>query len=249
MGSAEKTVLKAFHPDAEGIFNVTCDLRGVCAACADRTKRVAVPQVHQRAPAGAFPSLVPVMLCHCITVSLCPCDAYAFCCGFPRHRGFSLRQMSVTVETDSRLSQASHESWVVTRHEANPCEWTVRFFAIRTPTLPWSLQDISPGSAVRPQLAFRATSVEDIWKKVSRGMGCTLYCTVLRGSVVQQGGLGILWGKSSTLPSWAGLMGNSETGLFSSHHYPIVRPWQALHVGLFHCVPGIPKEIPMSSTL
>jgi hypothetical protein len=41
MGISEKTIFSEFHPDAEDIFNVTCDLRAVCEKLNDRTKRFA----------------------------------------------------------------------------------------------------------------------------------------------------------------------------------------------------------------
>ncbi|GAQ80116.1 ATP-dependent DNA ligase [Klebsormidium nitens] len=41
MGISEKTIFSEFHPDAEDIFNVTCDLRAVCEKLKDRTKRFA----------------------------------------------------------------------------------------------------------------------------------------------------------------------------------------------------------------
>lgn len=39
LGMTEKTVFKEFHPDAEDLFNVTCDLRLVCEKLSDRKVR------------------------------------------------------------------------------------------------------------------------------------------------------------------------------------------------------------------
>lgn len=40
LGVSEKTIFAEFHPDAEDLFNVTCDLKLVCDKLKDRTKRV-----------------------------------------------------------------------------------------------------------------------------------------------------------------------------------------------------------------
>eukprot|EP00850_Spirogloea_muscicola_P005410 SM000024S07872 [mRNA] locus=s24:969298:977321:- [translate_table: standard] len=39
LGVSEKTVFSAFHPDAEDLFNVTCDLKLVCQKLSDRSVR------------------------------------------------------------------------------------------------------------------------------------------------------------------------------------------------------------------
>ncbi|KAH8972424.1 hypothetical protein BDL97_02G195000 [Sphagnum fallax] len=39
LGISEKTVFSVFHPDAEDLFNVTCDLKLVCERLCDRTQR------------------------------------------------------------------------------------------------------------------------------------------------------------------------------------------------------------------
>ncbi|KAJ7531081.1 hypothetical protein O6H91_14G031600 [Diphasiastrum complanatum] len=39
LGVSEKTIFHQFHPDAEDLFNVTCDLRLVCTKLRDRTQR------------------------------------------------------------------------------------------------------------------------------------------------------------------------------------------------------------------
>eukprot|EP00250_Pteridium_aquilinum_P005954 c15961_g4_i1 orf=3-815(-) len=39
LGMSEKTVLHEFHPDAEDLFNVTCDLKLVCEKLKDRSQR------------------------------------------------------------------------------------------------------------------------------------------------------------------------------------------------------------------
>jgi DNA ligase-4 len=36
---SEKTVFSVFHPDAEDLFNVTCDLKLVCEKLCDRNQR------------------------------------------------------------------------------------------------------------------------------------------------------------------------------------------------------------------
>ena len=38
-GMSEKTILRTFHPDAEDLFNVTCDLKGLCFKLCDRAQR------------------------------------------------------------------------------------------------------------------------------------------------------------------------------------------------------------------
>ena len=50
-GMSEKTILRTFHPDAEDLFNVTCDLKGLCFKLSDRAQRTkrqasAVLRVH-----------------------------------------------------------------------------------------------------------------------------------------------------------------------------------------------------------
>ncbi|XP_077221842.1 DNA ligase IV [Tasmannia lanceolata] len=39
LGVSEKTIFQEFHPDAEDLFNVTCDLKLVCEKLKDRTQR------------------------------------------------------------------------------------------------------------------------------------------------------------------------------------------------------------------
>jgi ATP-dependent DNA ligase len=39
LGISEKTVFSVFHPDAEDLFNVTCDLKLVCEKLCDRNQR------------------------------------------------------------------------------------------------------------------------------------------------------------------------------------------------------------------
>ena len=39
LGISEKTVFSEFHPDAEDLFNVTCDLKLVCEKLRDRNVR------------------------------------------------------------------------------------------------------------------------------------------------------------------------------------------------------------------
>lgn len=39
LGIGEKTVFSEFHPDAEDLFNVTCDLKLVCEKLHDRNVR------------------------------------------------------------------------------------------------------------------------------------------------------------------------------------------------------------------
>lgn len=39
LGMSEKTVFSEFHPDAEDLFNVTCDLKLVCEKLHDRNTR------------------------------------------------------------------------------------------------------------------------------------------------------------------------------------------------------------------
>lgn len=39
LGISEKSIFHEFHPDAEDLFNVTCDLKLVCERLKDRTQR------------------------------------------------------------------------------------------------------------------------------------------------------------------------------------------------------------------
>lgn len=39
LGMSEKSVFHEFHPDAEDLFNVTCDLKLVCEKLRDRNQR------------------------------------------------------------------------------------------------------------------------------------------------------------------------------------------------------------------
>ena len=39
LGISEKSIFHEFHPDAEDLFNVTCDLKLVCEKLRDRTQR------------------------------------------------------------------------------------------------------------------------------------------------------------------------------------------------------------------
>lgn len=39
LGISEKNIFHEFHPDAEDLFNVTCDLKLVCEKLKDRSKR------------------------------------------------------------------------------------------------------------------------------------------------------------------------------------------------------------------
>ncbi|CAK9226296.1 unnamed protein product [Sphagnum troendelagicum] len=47
LGISEKTVFSVFHPDAEDLFNVTCDLKLVCERLCDRTQRGDSSVIHQ----------------------------------------------------------------------------------------------------------------------------------------------------------------------------------------------------------
>lgn len=39
LGTSEKSIFHEFHPDAEDLFNVTCDLKLVCEKLRDRSRR------------------------------------------------------------------------------------------------------------------------------------------------------------------------------------------------------------------
>ncbi|PKI34415.1 hypothetical protein CRG98_045196 [Punica granatum] len=39
LGVSEKSIFHEFHPDAEDLFNVTCDLKLVCERLRDRSQR------------------------------------------------------------------------------------------------------------------------------------------------------------------------------------------------------------------
>lgn len=39
LGTNEKSIFHEFHPDAEDLFNVTCDLKLVCEKLKDRSQR------------------------------------------------------------------------------------------------------------------------------------------------------------------------------------------------------------------
>lgn len=39
LGISERSIFHEFHPDAEALFNVTCDLKLVCEKLQDRTQR------------------------------------------------------------------------------------------------------------------------------------------------------------------------------------------------------------------
>ena len=39
LGISEKSIFHEFHPDAEDLFNVTCDLKRVCEKLNDRSQR------------------------------------------------------------------------------------------------------------------------------------------------------------------------------------------------------------------
>jgi DNA ligase 4 len=39
LGISEKSIFQEFHPDAEDLFNVTCDLKFVCEKLNDRSQR------------------------------------------------------------------------------------------------------------------------------------------------------------------------------------------------------------------
>lgn len=39
LGISEKSIFHEFHPDAEDLFNVTCDLKLVCEKLRDRSQR------------------------------------------------------------------------------------------------------------------------------------------------------------------------------------------------------------------
>lgn len=39
LGISEKSIFHEFHPDAEDLFNVTCDLKLVCEKLSDRSQR------------------------------------------------------------------------------------------------------------------------------------------------------------------------------------------------------------------
>ena len=39
LGISEKSIFHEFHPDAEDLFNVTCDLKLVCEKLKDRSQR------------------------------------------------------------------------------------------------------------------------------------------------------------------------------------------------------------------
>lgn len=39
LGMSEKSIFQEFHPDAEDLFNVTCDLKLVCEKLRDRHQR------------------------------------------------------------------------------------------------------------------------------------------------------------------------------------------------------------------
>eukprot|EP00897_Mesotaenium_endlicherianum_P010904 jgi/Mesen1/9842/ME000070S09130 len=39
LGMSETTILREYHPDAVDLFNVTCDLKGVCSKLTDRSQR------------------------------------------------------------------------------------------------------------------------------------------------------------------------------------------------------------------
>lgn len=39
LGISEKSIFHEFHPDAEDLFNVTCDLKLVCEKLRDRNQR------------------------------------------------------------------------------------------------------------------------------------------------------------------------------------------------------------------
>jgi hypothetical protein len=45
LGISEKSIFHEFHPDAEDLFNVTCDLKLVCEKLKDRGQRH-IRQVH-----------------------------------------------------------------------------------------------------------------------------------------------------------------------------------------------------------
>lgn len=39
LGISEKSIFEEFHPDAQDLFNVTCDLKFVCEKLNDRSQR------------------------------------------------------------------------------------------------------------------------------------------------------------------------------------------------------------------
>ncbi|XP_049405682.1 DNA ligase 4-like [Solanum stenotomum] len=70
LGISEKSIFHEFHPDAEDLFNVTCDLKLVCEKLRDRCQRHK-RQVHFFLQSAHW-SWDTVFCCTFCFITLCP---------------------------------------------------------------------------------------------------------------------------------------------------------------------------------